>query len=524
MLGYLQNLTDLSKAVGPDITCEPLQSLLSTFRIIEKICMAFTSLLSTAADLPALSIEQKECISWLADSGNMCVICWLQKDQITASMQIKQQVAQTGVMPALAAALTAMHAAAMRCAPKPLDPGSHELAAALLSLWNPLMVALQSPTPVGLLCPLIGPTVAPAANLAAALMRSWQGPEAQAAGVTAAAHAASRPFKSGPKDAEQAMRAATGTAHTLAAIIFRSLRMATPQQAAAALAPFEELHMLLCLNLARVAGQLHLVNKGKSYLTSSSSSSSSSSRARRQQQRPLHVPKFHEQLYDAIGMPAAQKETMAQLDLVVKQVDFQKVTMTACALQLLEASTVNTDCTRTRSSSSSSSSSSAAAALQTQHARWAPATLTLIEMCLLPGGMPLLSGMHHIRAEREAAAEAVQLNFGETLFALVLAAHQAELSAAFAEQPGPCAAALEAALRCAVQPDATAAGSLTSHGLVFNHVQAEAFCRLLGQPAVDAALNDNASGCAAAQALHEQQQQQQQQQQGPKQQPGRRYA
>uniref|UniRef100_A0A383VUR2 Uncharacterized protein n=1 Tax=Tetradesmus obliquus TaxID=3088 RepID=A0A383VUR2_TETOB len=182
-------------------------------------------------------------------------------------------------MPALAAALTALHAAAKHCAPKPLNPSTHELAVSLLQFWTSLVVGLQSATP-GLICLLVGPTVAPAANLAAALMRAWQGPEAPAAAAAAAAHADRCSHKACPPDAQEAMRAATGTAHCLAAIVFQSLKQIEPQQAAESLAPFEELHMLLCLNLGRVAGQLHAVNRGKSNLTTSSSSSSS--RARQQ--------------------------------------------------------------------------------------------------------------------------------------------------------------------------------------------------------------------------------------------------
>jgi hypothetical protein len=92
-------------------------------------------------------------------------------------------------------------------------------------------------------------------------------------------------------------------------------------QAQPAIAAFEQLRVLLCLNLARVAGQLHYVNKGRSYLTSSSSSSSNA--RRQQQQRRLQESKFHEQLYDAIGMTAAQKEAVDEFDtarFVVKQV------------------------------------------------------------------------------------------------------------------------------------------------------------------------------------------------------------
>jgi hypothetical protein len=66
-----------------------------------------------------------------------------------------------------------MHAAAKRQAPTPLDPPTHELAVSLLTLWNPLMVALQREAPA-LLCPLTGPSIAPAANLAAALLCSWR--------------------------------------------------------------------------------------------------------------------------------------------------------------------------------------------------------------------------------------------------------------------------------------------------------------------------------------------------------------
>jgi hypothetical protein len=91
-------------------------------------------------------------------------------------------------------------------------------------------------------------------------------------------------------------------------------------QAQPAIAPFEQLRMLLCLNLARVAAQLHYVNKGRSYLTSTSSSSSNA----RQQQRRLQVPKYHEQLYDAIGMTAAQKNAVDQLDTIVRQVRVQR--------------------------------------------------------------------------------------------------------------------------------------------------------------------------------------------------------
>jgi hypothetical protein len=63
------------------------------------------------------------------------------------------------------------------------------------------------------------------------------------------------------------------------------------------------------------------------YHSSSGSSGSSSGAWRQQQQqrRPLQLPKYHEQLLDAVGMPAAQKEILAELDSVVKQVRFRGV-------------------------------------------------------------------------------------------------------------------------------------------------------------------------------------------------------
>jgi hypothetical protein len=90
-----------------------------------------------------------------------------------SNKQLTHTCVPAGLMPALAAALTALHAAAKRQAPKPLDPSTHELAVSLLTLWNPLMVAMQS-TEAALICPLVGTTLAPASNLAAAILRSWQ--------------------------------------------------------------------------------------------------------------------------------------------------------------------------------------------------------------------------------------------------------------------------------------------------------------------------------------------------------------
>lgn len=136
----------------------------SPCRLSCKQCYAIATCIYAFRDLKVLSSHQA------GTSRAVTQRC----SRLKQMPKIYHTISLAGVMPALAAALTAMHAAAKRCAPKPLDPSSHELAAALLSLWNPLMVSLQSPTPVGLLCPVIGPTVAPAANLAAALMRGWQ--------------------------------------------------------------------------------------------------------------------------------------------------------------------------------------------------------------------------------------------------------------------------------------------------------------------------------------------------------------
>lgn len=96
MLGYLQQLSDMADALGPAIAVEPMQSLLSTFLIIEKICRTFARLLRTADDLQGLSIEQQECISCLADSGNLCVMFWCEHDQLTATIHIRQQLAHSG--------------------------------------------------------------------------------------------------------------------------------------------------------------------------------------------------------------------------------------------------------------------------------------------------------------------------------------------------------------------------------------------------------------------------------------------
>jgi hypothetical protein len=96
MFRYLQQLTDLAQEVGSGIPVEPTHSLLNTLHIIERICRAVSRLLSTAADLQALSSEQQDCICWLADSGNMCVVCWLGLDHHTARTHIRQQVAQSG--------------------------------------------------------------------------------------------------------------------------------------------------------------------------------------------------------------------------------------------------------------------------------------------------------------------------------------------------------------------------------------------------------------------------------------------
>jgi hypothetical protein len=96
MYGYLQQLADVAAALPPDMPLQNQESLLSDFRIIEKICTAVAQLLSTAEDLQALSIEQKECITWLADSSNKCIICCISRDQPTAATQIRQQVVQAG--------------------------------------------------------------------------------------------------------------------------------------------------------------------------------------------------------------------------------------------------------------------------------------------------------------------------------------------------------------------------------------------------------------------------------------------
>jgi hypothetical protein len=96
MYGYLQQLADVAAALPPDMPLQNQQRLSSDFRIIEKIGRAFTQLVSTAEDLQSLSTEQKECISWLADCGNKCIICWISRDPATANMQIRQQVVHAG--------------------------------------------------------------------------------------------------------------------------------------------------------------------------------------------------------------------------------------------------------------------------------------------------------------------------------------------------------------------------------------------------------------------------------------------
>jgi hypothetical protein len=81
----------------------------------------------------------------------------------------------------------------------------------------------------------------------------------------------------------------------------------------AAVSASDELHMLLCLNLARVAQQLHTLAKGKSSICDSSSGTAG-------KQRRLQVPPYHEQLYIALGLTQQQQGVIARADTKVQKV------------------------------------------------------------------------------------------------------------------------------------------------------------------------------------------------------------
>jgi hypothetical protein len=96
--------------------------------------------------------------------------------------------------------------------------------------------------------------------------------------------------------------------------------------------------------------------------------------------------------------------------LLLLQVDFQKLVMGSWALYLFElatdlspSSSSSSIGSGSSSGSSSSSSAAAAASLQIYHAMRAPIILTLIEVCLLPVGLPLMEGINHIRGAFDTA-------------------------------------------------------------------------------------------------------------------------